>query len=257
MKSPFPGMDPYLETRWGDVHSSLAIYGRDLLNRSLPAGLIARAEERTIVSASDEDVRHMVPDVSVFERGVGQPSLRPGNGVALADSLCLVLDEVEIRQRYLEIRDARSGGRVITVIEFVSPANKRPGDGLDKYRQKQQECHEGDISLVEIDLTRSGDRSLVMPVSRLPRDQRTTYLAVVSRAVDSRHAWVYRLPLRQRLGGIPIPLRPADEEIVLDLQSLVDQAYENGRYAQELTYTEPLNPPLSPDEEQWARELPL
>jgi hypothetical protein len=23
MKSPFPGMDPYLESRWADVHSKL------------------------------------------------------------------------------------------------------------------------------------------------------------------------------------------------------------------------------------------
>lgn len=37
MKSPFPGMDPYLETRWGDVHSRLNIYASDTLRPALSA----------------------------------------------------------------------------------------------------------------------------------------------------------------------------------------------------------------------------
>jgi hypothetical protein len=32
MKSPFPGMDPYLEQFWRDVHASLIIYSRDQLD---------------------------------------------------------------------------------------------------------------------------------------------------------------------------------------------------------------------------------
>ena len=31
MRSPFPGMDPYLEDRWRDVHSSLVLYARNQL----------------------------------------------------------------------------------------------------------------------------------------------------------------------------------------------------------------------------------
>jgi len=255
MKSPFPGMDPYLETRWADVHSSLTIYSRDLLNRMLPPGLLARSEERAIVSEADDYLRDLAPDVSVFERGQGNPSTPTGTDVALAESVCLVLETQEIKQRFLEIRDARSGGRVITVIEFVSPTNKRPGDGLGKYRQKRRECQEGKVNLVEIDLTRSGDRSLIMPVTRLQPRERATYMAMVSRATDTTHAWFYRLPLRKRLDGVPIPLRPDDQDVVLDLQTIVDQIYENGRYDDDLTYTETLNPPLSPEEAQWAAEL--
>ena len=72
MKSPFPGMDPYLELRWSDVHSSLAIYGRDALNRQLPTGLLARSDERAIVSLDDEELRGIGPDVSVYERGLAK-----------------------------------------------------------------------------------------------------------------------------------------------------------------------------------------
>jgi hypothetical protein len=28
MPSPFPGMDPYLEVHWRDIHASLIIYSR-------------------------------------------------------------------------------------------------------------------------------------------------------------------------------------------------------------------------------------
>ena len=35
MKSPFPGMDPYLETRWEGVHQTLTIYARDAIQPRL------------------------------------------------------------------------------------------------------------------------------------------------------------------------------------------------------------------------------
>ena len=257
MKSPFPGMDPYLETRWGDVHSRLNIYASDTLSQSLPPGLIARTEERAIVSEPYGGNRDIYPDVAVFERGMSEPK-SSGQSVALADSKCLLLPDVpEIKQRYLEIRDSRSGGRVITVIEFVSPTNKRPGDGLEKYLQKQRECIEADINLVEIDLTRSGDRSLVMPVGNLEGDECTTYAAIVRRAGQRDRAWLFKLPMQKRLGGIPIPLRKTDRDVVLDLQALVDQIYANGRYADDLTYSEALRPALSAEDAKWAEQLML
>lgn len=51
MKSPFPGMDPYLERHWRDVHASLAVYARDWLQERLPSGLRARIEERVFVES--------------------------------------------------------------------------------------------------------------------------------------------------------------------------------------------------------------
>lgn len=35
MASPFPGMDPYLEQHWGDVHPSFITYARDQLQPHL------------------------------------------------------------------------------------------------------------------------------------------------------------------------------------------------------------------------------
>jgi len=51
MKSPFPGMDPYLEAHWLDVHSRLVAYAADALNEVLPETLVARMEERVAVEA--------------------------------------------------------------------------------------------------------------------------------------------------------------------------------------------------------------
>jgi len=41
MKSPFPGMDPYLEEHWTDVHSTLVVYAREVVLALQP--LVARA----------------------------------------------------------------------------------------------------------------------------------------------------------------------------------------------------------------------
>ena len=256
MKSPFPGMDPYLESRWVAVHSSLVIYAGDALNRLLPPGLLARPQERAIVASDEMDLRDIGPDVSVFERGLAEPAWDAGSGAtAVAEAVCVYLSKREITQRYLEIRDARSGGRVITVIEFVSPTNKISGDGLAKYQQKQQECRDAGVNLVEIDLTRSGNRTFVMPVDRLKPKDRTTYQAWVSRAGELEKGWAYRLPLTQRLPALPIPLRPTDSDVLLELQPLIDQIYENGRYSEDIDYSDPLRPPLSAAEAQWAQQL--
>ena len=53
MTSPFPGMDPSLEARWSEMHSRLNIYASDVLNQRLPPGLLARSEERAIVSTGE------------------------------------------------------------------------------------------------------------------------------------------------------------------------------------------------------------
>ena len=54
MKSnPFPGMNPWLESHWGDIHTSLTTYARDQLQPQLPAGLRARVEEYVAVEAEE------------------------------------------------------------------------------------------------------------------------------------------------------------------------------------------------------------
>ncbi len=48
-KRPFPGMDPFLERHWEDVHIRLIGYMADALQPQLSEDLIARMEEKVYV----------------------------------------------------------------------------------------------------------------------------------------------------------------------------------------------------------------
>jgi len=50
-------------------------------------------------------------------------------------------------------------------------------------------------------------------------------------------------------------LRPGDKLLKLDLQPLLDQAYEMGGYARRLTYKQPPDPPLEENDDAWAKAL--
>src|ERR1700676_2877218 len=68
MPSPFPGMDPYLEAHWRDVHASLIIYARDALQGVLPSALRARVEESVLLETPRGLGDHpLFPDVRVVE----------------------------------------------------------------------------------------------------------------------------------------------------------------------------------------------
>ena len=68
MPSPFPGMDPYLEAHWRDVHVSLVIYARDALQESLPPELRARVEERVVLETPVGIIAGgLFPDLRVVE----------------------------------------------------------------------------------------------------------------------------------------------------------------------------------------------
>ena len=67
MRSPFPGMDPWLELHWGDVHHSLIQYSRDAIQGTLPDDLLARVEERVYVEMDDTRIRSIAPDSRISE----------------------------------------------------------------------------------------------------------------------------------------------------------------------------------------------
>jgi len=56
-KSPFPGMDPYMESRWADIHARLIVYASNQLNSQLPGDLSARIEETLTVEEDDNESR--------------------------------------------------------------------------------------------------------------------------------------------------------------------------------------------------------
>jgi hypothetical protein len=259
--NPFPGMNPYLERHWGDIHHSIIQYARDHLSVQLPDALRARVEERVFLEDSEGWTRSIYPDVRIIERkpaaflpATGVEADTDSGGVAIEEPLVLRFHNDPITEGFIEIRDGESGNRVITVIEILSPANKAGGNGTAAYKQKQREVQAGDASLVEIDLLRGGQRVTLVPWDRIPLSHRTTYHALVHRGWRGGEAEVYRLPLQRRLPTLRIPLRQSDPDALLDLQVLIEQAYRMGRY-DDLDYRHEPDPPLSPEDTAWADEL--
>jgi hypothetical protein len=245
-------MDPWLEKRWGDVHQRLVTYAADALQEVLPDDLRARLEERVFVEAPFGD-RSIFPDVRVIEHGRGATLASPAN-TATAEPLIVDLDDEPVSQGFIEIIDTGSGGRVVTVIEVLSPSNKTPGTGQDLYLKKQRELREGGVSLVEIDLVRFGRRVLPITPQRLPPEYRTPYQVCVTRGWRRSKAEIYRVALREPLPPIRVPLRETDADAMLNLQDLIDKVYRNARY-DDLEYTEDAWPALEEGDAQWADEI--
>ncbi len=264
MRSPFPGMDPYLEEHWRDVHHSFLTYARDAMQDHLPTNLRARLEERVFVEPEEGPGRGIYPDVRVVEyppRGGAAPGaaaqprdVEGETSVALADSIVIQGESEPATEGFIEIIDVSSGNRVVTVIELLSVSNKFAGEGQEKYLQKQREYRQGQVSLVEIDLLRGGQRVLAVPRGRVPPNYRTTYQFCVTRGWRPSEWQVYAVPLRRALPPITIPLRQTDEEISLDLQALIDRCYHNGRY-DDIDYRADPRPPLESEDAAWADEL--
>jgi len=254
-RSPFPGMDPYLQRFWRDVHTSLVTYARDQLQDQLVPELVARMEERVYVEDPLAPSGAVHPDVYVVEQApAGARTISRRGGAAVAEPLLLHLDPIELTEAFIQIIDAESGGKVVTVIEFLSPSNKISGEGRRKYLAKQRQIRRSRTNLVEIDLVRGGGLATLVRNSSIPLEHHAAYHACIYRGATSKVIEYYPLPLRQTLPNLRIPLRAKDKDVVLQLQPLLDLAYEKGRYGG-IDYRRPLNPPLSPDDEKWAVEV--
>jgi hypothetical protein len=249
-------MDPYLEQHWGDVHTSLMVYARNQINPQLPDDLQARVEESATVQIDQESIRTLYPDVRVVEEPDVPPSDSPTATAVLplAEPLVLTIEDEPRTERHIEIIDTSDGGRVVTAIEVLSPANKVGNEGRIAYVRKQREYLLAGVNLVEIDLIREGDFVLAAPESRIPADFRTPYLICIRRAKSPGRVELYRAPLRERLPNIPIPLRASDEDIVLQIQPLIDECYRDGRYHR-LNYEVEPTPRLGEGDAVWADSL--
>jgi hypothetical protein len=247
MPSPFPGMDPYLESPldWHSFHTDLIVEICRNLQPQLSPTYVARSEQRIVLGALEIQMR---PDVHVHESGIGGPSRGTSRGGAA------VLEEIEVPdltvpQRYVVIRNAR-GQEVITVVEVLSPWNKA-GEGLRDYRENQRELLLSDASLVEIDLLRRGQHAIALPERLTPPSD---YRVCVHRARRSGFG-LSRFGVREPLPTIPIPLRGDDPDVLLDLQHVFTTCYHSGAYALDLDYSAPPEPPLSPEDAGWAAGL--
>lgn len=254
-RSPFPGMDPYLERHWRDVHGSLVIYARDALNEQLGGGLVARCDERLVIEQSDAPPRGIHPDVRVVEHGLDGLPVRPLGGVAVAEPVVVEVPDEPVTERFVDIIDTSTGGRVVTSVELLSPTNKLPGDGREQYLLKQQQCAAAGVSLVEVDLIRRGQWTVAVPRGLLGSSRGDDRITCVRRAWMPLRYEFYHMPLRQPLPAIRVPLRRGDPDVVLNLQALVERAYQAAGYGRTIDYRADPLPPLEPEDAAWADQL--
>ncbi|MDX2096718.1 MAG: DUF4058 family protein [Leptolyngbyaceae cyanobacterium bins.59] len=249
MRSPFPGMNPYLENSelWSEVHSRLIVAIADDLSNHLSEKYRVAIEKRAYFSGADDSLLVGIPDVAVAGKvpDVNQPT----GGATLTATVEPITVTVpmteEVQERYLEIREVATGA-VITAIEVLSPKNKRSGEGRQAYERKRNQVFASMTHLVEIDLLRGGQ-----PLPILGTVQ-SHYRILISHSDRRPSAQLYAFTVRQMIPQFTVPLTAEDEEPVLDLQAVLQQVYNRGRYHLAVDYNQPPQPPLSEADMAWA-----
>lgn len=243
MQNPFPGMNPYLEQPelWHQVHNRLIIAIADELTPQIVPKYRVSIEERVYTSVDDTSLVG-IADVAVAKRS------NPDNGATLTATKLAEPRKVrvpmveEVIERYLEVRSTQSK-ELITVIELLSPKNKRSKEGRSAYESKRQKILGSSTHLVEIDLLRQGKPMPILGVTD------AMYRILVSHSYRRPDADLYSFNLREPIPAFPVPLRQGEVEPVVELQKLLNEVYERARFDLAIDYSQPVKPALSP--EQW------
>lgn len=245
MPSPFPGMDPFIESQmWEDFHTRfITTLSESLVPKVRPQYTVS--VERYVYVTRDEDVQAIVaPDVAVVDTAAGWRESTASQTTTLQP----VKHQIalpELRQPYLVIR-TRRGEAVVTVIELLSPWNKKKTAGVAEYLAKRANVLKSTSNLVELDLLRGGERlPTVQPL------QEGDYFAFISRPASRPDVDVYAWRLSVHLPTIPIPLAENEAEVDVDLQAVFSTAYDRAGYDYALDYDEEVLPPLAPEEATW------
>jgi hypothetical protein len=264
MPSPFPGMDPYLESPdwFPDLHGSLIIFMKETLQRILPGPYYAQSSQRVWLEYTK---RFAEPDVEVVRsaRKLRKQS-RGGVAVAVAEvrppgPLVVSIETIEhgpFKENFLEIRQRRGAEiQIVASIEVLSPSNKRVGHpSREKFLKKQEKTLDSQTHLIEIDLLRGGTHTLAVPKDLVVAQAgKFDYLVSIHRFDRPKDFLVYPIALADRLPEIAIPLLPGDPDVPLDLEAIFQRAYEAGPFEHEIEYgKDPIVPRLKPEQAEWA-----
>ena len=219
MPSPFPGMDPFLEDEklWPSFQHQLV----NCLYQILLPGLVDRYRARV-------GQRHYATEQALFTSVVRE----------------------EHHEEYIEIRQ-RTDGRLITLVDVVSPANKTTTQGRQSYLDKRREGRSAGSNLVEIDLVLQGQPMLDYSRDGLPD---WDYAVTVTRSTQPERYEIYTATLQKRLPRFRLPLAADDRDTVLDLHAACARAYDQGNFAGKIDYQRDPVTALSDDDRQWLNE---
>jgi len=246
-------MDPYIEGWiWGDFHLSFITALRAQLNVKLPKRYVANTELFIWrEDPSDKDRMSISgPDAYLADR-LRDQNVPSGSPVAtLTPPVTTIHRRKETKHRYLRIVDSEER-RVVTVLEVLSPANKTASSIGEAYRLKREEYIASGLNLVEIDFLRGGIR----PSLGDPAPPVADYYVLVNRATDRPRLGIWPISVRETLPPIPVPIDEEVPDVVLDLRQALDRVYDEGRYFDQLNYSESPQLPLREPDASWARDL--
>src|SRR5580765_7224269 len=246
MKSPFPGMDPFVETSrlWGDFHRELIGDLKREIADHLPERYLVRTNVRSyveLVEAEGKDVRHFEPDVSLLSpspavatQTMGPPAVVAEPSIEQEVMLRAFIAE-EFKENFIEIFYQEDEEILVTCVEVLSPSNKRKGStGWKEYLRKRQALLLGQANLVELDLLRGGTKMPMLdPWPNCP------YTILIGRQTTTPRCRVLKAYSLTPLPAIAVPLIGGDPDVTVALQPLIDAAYERYRYFRNIDYTKP------------------
>jgi Protein of unknown function (DUF4058) len=254
MSSPFPGMNPYLEhpELWTEVHSRLIVAMSDAIFPHLRPKYRVAVEKRVYQMTDGNSVLVGIPDVTIGRylttKDKELSNIAVASPLAKPITVNIPIPE-EVQESYLEVREVGTG-EVVTVIELLSPKNKRPGEGRKAYDTKRQRVFGSSTHLVEIDLLRGGE-----PMPIVGSQIKSDYRILVSRSESRPQAELYPFNLQEQIPAFVLPLRKGDTEPLVDLQILIHDIYDRAGFDLAIDYTRETVPPLEEDDIIWTNEL--
>jgi hypothetical protein len=221
MASPFPGMDPYLETmaNWPTFQHNLIVSLYQLIQPGI-------ADRYRVKLAT----RHYTTELILFTSIQREPQTE---------------DFIEIRNK--------SDDKLVTVINVLSPINKSNNDGKKAYLETRQQAITVRAGCVEIDLLTQGQPPLVFDRVGLPKHQ---YTVVVNRPASLERFEVYPGLIKARLPRFKMPLAADDRDTVVDLQMAVNRAYDLTDASTPISYASlPSEVNFSDEDRDWIKQL--
>lgn len=254
MPSPFPGIDPYVENPefWSEVHNRLIVAIADSLAPILRPRYRVAIEKRTYFSEAGESLLVGIADVAVLNRR--SELTRSSEAIALTErhkrpvQVTVPMPE-EVRESYLKIREV-ADGQVVTVVELLSPKNKRPGVSRSAYERKRQQVLASNTHLIEIDLLRGGT-----PMPLATEVPLSCYYILVSRVEQRPLADLYAFGLQDQIPLFSIPLKANEPEPEVDPQTLFNEVYDRAGLDLVIDYSQSPNPALSQEDAAWVDRL--
>ena len=218
MPSPFPGMDPFLEDNklWPEFQHLLIT----CLYQAMLPGLVDRYRARL-------GQRRYVTEHALFTSVVRE----------------------EHCEEYIEIRQ-RGADRLVTVVDVVAPANRTTIIGRHCYLN--QRLANKSANLVEIDVILQGQ-----PTLEHARDGHPDwdYLITIARSTQPDRLDACPASLQKPLPRFQLPLARDDRDLVIELHSVFNRAYDLGDFASKIDYKVAPAPTLRDADRQWMDSL--